>query len=255
MHTICRIQIIGILLLGLVTQALVAGTIVGSKHDLSTSGYYAASAASFGVTPSDEICVFCHTPHGFNTDLDNDSTPDQENSDKAPAPLWNRRITDGMGSFTVYTSPTMNTTCAATPSPISLVCLSCHDEGNVGAGDGGVVNYSDTHNLVNEPNRGDSVPNCGGCHPNGTTSELPGSWWQIGPDLSDDHPVSMVYPTAAQDSKFNVPPSLTTGWPDVKLFYGRVECPSCHNPHDPTTRPFLRKTLDGSSLCLNCHQK
>ncbi|HEC17001.1 MAG TPA: hypothetical protein ENI99_10610 [Sedimenticola sp.] len=245
-----RLHIIGAGLLGLAAQAAAAGTIVGSKHDLSTSGYYAALASA---STSDEICIFCHTPHGFNDDLDNDGVQDQKSTTRAPAPLWNRRITPGMGTFTVYSSPTLNTTCDATPSPISLVCLSCHDEGLAGAGAGGVVDGTDMHNLVNDSNRGNAEPNCGACHPDG--GELPGTWWQIGPDLSNDHPVSMTYPTAAEDPGFNIPPSLVTGWSDVKLFYGRVECPSCHNPHDPTNAPFLRKTLDDSSLCITCHQK
>ncbi|MBI3593131.1 MAG: hypothetical protein HY099_06610 [Nitrospirae bacterium] len=39
------------------------------------------------------------------------------------------------------------------------------------------------------------------------------------------------------------------------MFSGRVECPSCHDPHDPSRNTFLRKSNAGSALCLTCHIK
>lgn len=248
---LCRkegLHILGIFFLGLVSQASVAGTVVGSKHDLSLAA---------GTT---EICVFCHTPHNANNDLDNDGTSDPLDPNRSNAPLWNRRITRE-DDYTPYTSPTMNTNCDATPSPLSLACLSCHDAAlgtSVGdpAGSGsGAVSATDQHLLVNEPNLGVNQPNCDGCHTWPVGDGFPGEWWQIGPDMSNDHPISMTYPTAAQDADFIIPPNLQRGWTDVKLFNGRVECPSCHNPHDPTNIPFLRRTINGSELCYVCHDK
>jgi predicted CXXCH cytochrome family protein len=153
----------------------------------------------------------------------------------------------------------MNTTCDATPSPLSLACLSCHDTAIgtfLGEPDygGGAVSVENTHQLVNEQNlNGTSSHNCFGCHPDG--GQFPGEWWQIGPDLSNDHPISMSYPTPAEDPDFNTPSDPQNGWQDVRLFGGRVECPSCHNPHDPTNVPFLRKTIDNSTICITCHVK
>ncbi|VAX10954.1 Cytochrome c family protein [hydrothermal vent metagenome] len=262
-----RITIFGVLLSAFLLQPLVAGTIVGSKHDLSSSGYYAVDGAAAGVTMQTEICVFCHTPHNANVDLDMVG-----GNDAIPAPLWNRSLTSA-GGFTPYTSNTMNATCAATPSPVSLVCLSCHDEALVGSGDGGVVGRTEMHQLVNPPNLMDgqacqdqaSCVNCIGCHPDGGI--LPETWFQIGPDLSNDHPISMLYATAQNEDRlldgtpaYATPPDAENGWSDVKLFAGRVECPSCHNAHDPgndpmNPKPFLRKTLDDSSLCVTCHRQ
>ncbi len=74
-------------------------SLVGSKHDLSTS-----------TTP--EPCVFCHTPHAAST--------------TNPTPLWNRAVGTGK-TFTTYTSQTMDSACPATPGPISMACLGCHD--------------------------------------------------------------------------------------------------------------------------------
>jgi predicted CXXCH cytochrome family protein len=235
----CRIQAIGFLLLAGMSQSW-AGTIVGSKHDLSA------------VDGTNEICVFCHTPHSANIDLDKDATEDQLDADRPPAPLWNRQISRE-DVFTPYTSDTLNSACDATPSPLSLACLSCHDTaigesaGELGYGSG-AVSVDDQHNLFNEPFSGPSLPNCSACHPDG--GFYPATEWQIGPNLSNDHPISMTYPTAVQDPDFNDPPNG-----GVKLFNNRVECPSCHDPHDPTNVPFLRETVDQSTICIACHTK
>ncbi len=219
-----------------------AGSIVGSKHDLSSP---------FGGG-SDEICVYCHTPHESNADVDNDGSVDSDHASRPPAPLWNRRITT-MAPYQMYASATLNSNCDNTPSPLSLICLSCHDTAAANSAVG-AVDFVDTHNLVNEPNRGDANPNCGTrCHPGGG-DPVPESW-SIGPDISNDHPISLSYPTPAEDPDFFIPPDLQKGWSDVKLFKGRIECPSCHNPHDPTNVPFLRKSMMASGLCTTCHNK
>jgi predicted CXXCH cytochrome family protein len=41
-------------------------------------------------------------------------------------------------------------------------------------------------------------------------------------------------------------------------FYERyLECSTCHEPHNkyPAYTKMLRKTLDGSVICLSCHGK
>lgn len=217
-----------------------AATIIGSKHDLSIG------------TANPEPCVYCHTPHDANI---------------SAGPLWNRQFTD-LTLFQPYTSSSMDTTCAATPSPVSLACLSCHDDAAFDAPNNNIQYQgavqrlpSDQHKQVNPSNIEPSQGNCNGCHrfvfvnpPGVFSTQLPYGW-QTGPDLRDDHPISMVYPTAAQDPDFYTPPDLQKGWSDVKLFNGRVECPSCHNPHDPTNQPFLRKANNTSQLCFTCHNK
>lgn len=209
------------------------GTVVGSRHDLSTS-----------TTP--QVCEFCHTPHYASTNLPG-------------APLWNRAETTQ--TFTLYGSPTMNTA-VSQPNLMSKLCLSCHDGVNAYT----MVNgnsVSTKHDLVKPPGHPppdqSSYPNCERCHSD-IYSGRPRTL-KLGTNLGNDHPISMAYPTAAQDPDFNAPPSAASGWGgtsqyDVKLFAGGIECGSCHNVHDPgTSQKFLRKENAGSALCLTCHKK
>lgn len=205
-------------------SVLFGASIVGSKHDLSLSNYYGTYAGA-----STEICVFCHTPHGANEDIG--------------GPIWNRKFTD-TEVFTLYEGA------AGTPNNATIICLSCHD-GVSGEGDSSAVASFETHNLVNNPGSGHATnpatPNCYACHFSGNI--YPDKEWRIGPDLTDDHPVSVVYPNTGQPDFLEVP----TG--GVRLYNGMVECSSCHDVHDPQNGRFLRVPNDNSALCNSCHVK
>jgi hypothetical protein len=222
---------------------------------------------------TDEVCVFCHTPHFSNTSIQD-------------APLWNRMSSGAV--YTPYSSSTMDTT-PGQPSGNSVACLSCHD---------GTVALDA---LVNAPGRGlgtqlgTGTPNPSHTFTPGvvnavftndpawslmwnftddgsplaspaTMAEFPGEHL-IGTDLSNDHPISMPYPTVAQDPAFNQPPG-TPGSPRVfpngiRTFAGdKVECASCHEPHWGDTQEEakgiedkLRVSNTESALCLTCHIK
>ncbi|MDR9499907.1 MAG: hypothetical protein RI556_12085, partial [Hydrogenovibrio sp.] len=64
----------------LIFSSLAQANIVSSKHNLSSSGDNATSA-------TDQVCVFCHTPHGSDV--------------SAPAPLWNKELPDST-TFQTY---------------------------------------------------------------------------------------------------------------------------------------------------------
>lgn len=168
---------------------------------------------------ANQICVYCHTPHS--------------NIITTNPPLWNRN--NSTATFTMYASPSIDMTVATAPQGVSAGCLSCHDGvtalGNIIKGSVGLP----------------AVMSGGAV---------------IGTDLRNDHPISVTYDNVAD------PDFLATPGNDIPLFedpatpgtFDQVECGSCHNPHDPGTigagtNPFLRVSVNASTLCLSCHQK
>jgi len=197
-----------------------AATIIGSKHDLSNAG-------------QKEVCIFCHTPHNANPSLPG---------------LWNRDVSADALDFKFYSSATLTGRPSGNkPGTYSLLCLGCHDSVRFTAANG------DPHNMLNGL-QSDGWDDCIKCHPNGFDPPRPG--FLIGPDLSNDHPISFTYPING-NSKLKKPTDGSKGWVSekVRLFNGQMECSSCHNPHDPTFTAFLVKDKSSSQLCLTCHIK
>ena len=243
--------------------------VVGSQHDLTTGGQAQGSTAN-----TDQVCVFCHTPHGSDVN--------------APVPLWNK-VLGAPGSYTQYSTlqtPSFDSQEAPVGS-VSLACLSCHD---------GTQAMDVVLNL----------PGSGGFNVGGTEIDPIGIGLMtgspvpmLGTDLTDDHPISMQYggggPTATDpDGTFTgtlgdqdfVPPEKATvngpiWWVDSPvgtagtrektdmILYARndlgtvqpfVECGSCHDPHNdttagPTSVAFLRINNTASQICTSCHVK
>lgn len=201
-----------------------AASILNSKHDLSvgsaTTGPKAASET--------QVCVFCHTAHkpGINV------------------PLWNKSQT--AQTFTFYSSNYVNTYLGmAAPSMSALtgtrtkLCLSCHD---------GVTALGGVYNLGGSP---------------GTiamTATPLGAAANLGLDLSNDHPVLYdVKPGAGPPTAPGTNPEiqLPAGGDRVKVYgaTNRVECTSCHDPHDNQFTKFLVKSNANAALCTTCHLK
>jgi predicted CXXCH cytochrome family protein len=206
--------------------AALAAPVSGSKHDMRTH----LSALNGGY---DEVCVYCHTPHG--------AAPN--------APLWNHSLSGtGAGAYTPYsnaTSSTMNADTSAGPGVGSLLCLSCHD---------GTVAVD---SMVNPPNNS-TAPN------DGASAALNGSKMLVGTssfgiDLSNDHPIGFAYTDAlvAADGGLGLRAfAIVNGATNsVRLINGNVECASCHNAHDSANAPFLRSSNANSDMCLVCHIK
>lgn len=139
--------------------------------------------------------------------------------------LWNHAETGE--TFVMYSSS------AGQPEGPSKMCLSCHD---------GVT----------------AIDNYGG---NGGTGIVITGDAALGTDLSNDHPIGIEYPTD-EPFNFNDPstfdPGINNG-PGVQLVtingVDRVECTSCHNPHNSGLGDFLRVPLQESYICLQCHIK
>jgi predicted CXXCH cytochrome family protein len=164
-----------------------------------------------------QVCIACHTPHNAQaTQL---------------VPLWNH--TASTTTFTLYSSPTSKAVFAQ-PAGATKACLSCHD---------GTV----------------AIDSFGGKAPAGGGMVTSGS--NLGTSLANDHPVSFTYDAALATATANgklVSPS-SASWVDsaktVPLFAGKLECASCHDAHDNSLGNFLRKSNNGSALCLTCHNQ
>jgi predicted CXXCH cytochrome family protein len=237
----------GILILILSCLFLVSiaysGSIVGSRHDLNdvilgNPGFDHDTKINVYL----EVCVYCHTPHGANTNVE--------------VPLWNRQV-NNPGAYTLYDSSTMDSK-PTTVSGVSLACLSCHD-GTIAVDS--VINppnsspgYAPFHAVMVIGTVGERYTKCGGCHTPETQffGSHDASASYLSTDLSNDHPISMTYPTD-QPTEFS---GITNGKVGVlPLYNGKVECSSCHNVHDPAIKPFLKTSNSGSALCKTCHLK
>ena len=104
---------------------------------------------------------------------------------------------------------------------------------------------------------GNSSKKCLGCHDGVTSIGAYGSnagdpadvvtgGAAIGTNLTDDHPVGIVYADATAHGMEDVADPLVAG----RLKDGKVECGSCHRAHSAG----LVKTMDGSQLCRLCHK-
>ena len=81
----------------------------------------------------------------------------------------------------------------------------------------------------------------------------------MGTSLSDDHPVNFTYVAALATADGELATPISAAYVDaaqtVPLFGGKVQCASCHDPHDNTYEPFLTTTNAASQLCSTCHLK
>ena len=145
-------------------------------------------------------------------------------------PLWNHEST--IATFTLYSSDTLDATMGQ-PAGASKACLSCHD--------GTVALDSFGGNTGNEYIEGSA---------------------RIGTDLGDDHPISFTYDAAlaAGDGGLRDPTTSNSGLGNTvdedMLLAHKMECSSCHNPHNESGLDHLLvKSNQGSALCLTCHDK
>lgn len=149
------------------------------------------------------------------------------------APLWNHEVTQAQ--FTMYTSDTLDGAVDPQPADVSKACLSCHD------GTVALENF--------------------GTNTGGTTFITGGAL--VGTDLTDDHPISVVYSPGTgggQDPELNpVNSAYADGTIADYLFANKVECATCHDVHNGGAvggnPSLLVENPAGSAICLACHAK
>ena len=176
-----------------------------------------------------DACVYCHSPHGG----------------VEGRPLWNREAPTG--PYRMYDSGSIDMIADPQPTGISLMCLSCHD-GTMGLDE--VVNHP--NDYAGQP-LGEPIETCAtDCH-NGGNPDGGFNWenvWLDPDKLRDHHPISILY-DPSRDPDFNSVASVEAA--GLRLFDGKVQCASCHDPHSQQFSPFLRVANSGSSICFVCH--
>ena len=143
------------------------------------------------------------------------------NSTSTLAPLW-ARADSTVTTYTMYSSDTLDGAIGTAPGDVSKACLSCHD---------GTVAYTGTTFMSGTKKIGDATS------PDGTAN-----------NIANNHPINVTYGT---DTALVALASMSLP------LYGvdKVECATCHNPHDNTNLKFLRVSNVGSALCTTCHVK
>lgn len=213
-----------------------SGTISGSAHDLTGTTYNPTG-------DTDQICVFCHTPHNAERNV----------------PLWNRVNPTAQ---TLYNSPTLSTIAQSASfkmDSISAFCMSCHD---------GVTKVGAIKNLPKDiAGVDDTYPDFG--------NTLGTNYAAIGNDgqsLKNDHPIGFSYAIAQTQDNYESGTGGLHTISEVKTAFGekgsyqpfyvssngsdQMECASCHAVHQPgDSKNFLRIENGGSALCLACHNK
>lgn len=216
----------------LVAPLAVYAAIANSRHDMA-SGSTTTGPKSGGATPTDQTCIFCHSPHKV----------------ARQSLLWNRIPTGDYG-FTANQVTQKGTAypVAAAVNSETKACLSCHD------------GTSALNSLAN--------PGPGGA-PTMTSNVVGAAYDIVGTTIDTNHPVSMPYPTTGSDPEYlatvaaactNASGVCTAGSANIQL-YGtvapyRIECGSCHEPHGRYANAFfLRETTATSTICKACHVK
>ncbi len=201
--------------------------IFNSQHNLSTSGVGTVKS-QVSASGTSQICVFCHTPHGATLDS------------ASATPLWNKQFSSG--TYIKYDSASVQATIDDNPGGSSKLCLSCHD---------GTLAIGQVNVLEGSANQSISMQGVqtGGQMPTGSD----GYTRNLGTDLTNDHPISLVYDTAlaeADGELFNPANDVdgqgaqvgvrhSSAVPDQPRFLlegrevenAKLQCTTCHDPH------------------------
>lgn len=273
------------LVLGVSLSGAAIAGISATKHNLSTSG--TGTNHTTAGTGANQICVFCHTPHGADI-----------SSTQAP-PLWNKKLptSNTYQTYDQLNTSTLEGQVLAPTGSVSLACLSCHDGTQA------------MDNMINAPGAGGY--NAAGDRPSGWTWQgvaadglMPAGVTNLGLDLRNDHPIGIQYcggglsgsgttlsgscgdgdfinGTADGSGRLVKTATINSNqvfWVEVNGTAGRqkddialytrtftagagpsVECASCHDPHVEAKGSdgiaFMRVTTSGSQICLSCHVK
>ncbi len=263
-----------VLVAALLPTAAFAQGIRNSRHDLSSS----SSATAAKSTTSNEICIFCHTPHrAISTQMAWNHTQ------TAVATInWGTDLSGG-----ALTSTLSGTALPTTLRPASKRCMACHDGtvalgslNNIGGGVAGTIavtgaDVGGTGLLTNSAylvGTGGGT-NLGGNHPvsipyagqtyYGVTSGVSAA--KVGAAVLGGYYDVVV--TGCQSASGNCTSAATAPANGLAInllpdgtagVHVGVECTSCHEPHNkngPIPFFLVVDNTTQSALCRSCHNK
>ena len=137
--------------------------------------------------------------------------------------LWNEAQQENLFDYP-YGRPTEEAP-RGKPDGASLACLGCHD---------GIIALGDVLSRAQPVVHDSNIKRT---------------------DLSDGHPVSFVYDESLSDQNDELehPDALPQ---QTRLdSAGKMQCTSCHDPHDDTWGNFLVMDNSAAALCVTCHKK
>jgi predicted CXXCH cytochrome family protein len=151
---------------------------------------------------------------------------EQSDSDEADYILSR---TETAATFSLYSSSTMKAT-VESPGKATRFCMSCHD---------GTTPFDALHGSMGTAN-------------NDMRTIFPDSKSIVGTDLRSLHPVGV----GISDESTNIKDWSVIESSGLKMFDGKIECTTCHDPHGKGGHTaMLRMDPINSTLCLVCHEK
>ncbi|ACM20098.1 cytochrome c, 4 heme-binding sites [Geotalea daltonii FRC-32] len=217
-----------------------------------------ASGGTTSGDPNQQVCKFCHTPHSARS-----------TGETGYNPLWNRNpVTQNFLPYNgllkedymadpTYLDKALSLQAVIDPADMmdgpSRLCMSCHDGTTaIDSYAGKIGSFTPTAPEVVLAPLGD------------------GHSGESGGNLMNDHPIGFSYKQVAANDSFIRPANVDIGWVPAadrkctkieELLYkaDKLTCASCHDVHNTAARtaakPLLRVKMDGSKLCLTCHDK
>jgi predicted CXXCH cytochrome family protein len=250
--------------------------VVTSPHNLSASG-----PGNFKSLSTNQVCVFCHVPHGV--------VPD--------APMWNRE--DSGQSYIQYNSSTLMSE-PGQPEGSSRLCLACHDGTialeRMAVNPAGISRNASSRRLSGRSNLGTDLSDdhpisfvydsalaaasgqlvhpsgiplpmesgmlrCGTCHePHDTTYapflRLPSENGDLCTACHDQSGLAWSWSTSSHATSQDKPKGKKP-WKERKPQWrgatvAENACFNCHTPHNATT-PERLITDEEEAVCLRCH--
>lgn len=196
--------------------------VLGSAHDFSEQ-----------LGGPADVCRACHVPHINVLRPRTDATPIgafprvPSGDPSAVAPQKETEATPTL-TFEMFRMPGQRRVFREDrymPGPTSLMCLGCHD------GTVATATIGSAHAMLAGVRQGFAV-----------TDDFV---WR-------DHPIGIEYPSDPQEYRSRASVEAA----GIPLPEGRIECISCHDPHNERGLDHLLVVSNkGSRLCLTCHVK